>query len=56
MKADKLSECNTGGEIDKLYLINVSDCILDKDKLVRIKRKYGKFKRPIIELKDGLKT
>ena len=32
--------------IDKIYLMNASDCVFENGN-VRVKRKYGKFKRTI---------
>ena len=39
--------CPPSDEISKVYLINASDCVFENDN-VRIKRKYGKFKRKVI--------
>ena len=46
-KAPKLKDKYYPDKISKVYLINASDCIFE-DGNVRIKRKYGKFKRKVI--------
>ena len=46
-----MGKCNTYGNIKAVYLIKNSDYISDeKGMIVRMKRKYGKFDRKIIEL------
>lgn len=34
-----------------IYLINSEDCVFENDTLIRLKRKYGKFKRPVFKFK-----
>ena len=45
---EKENTCNftLSDNIDKIYLINASDCVFENGN-VRVKRKYGKFKRAI---------
>jgi len=45
---EKENACNftLSDDIDKIYLINASDCVFENGN-VRVKRKYGKFKRVI---------
>lgn len=38
-------------EIKSIYLMQISDCVFEGDTMVRVKRKYGKYKRPIIRVK-----
>ena len=41
-------KCNVGIDIESIYVLDLKDCVFDKNGvLVRIKRKYGKFKRQI---------
>ena len=47
MEKENTSICSTSDEISKVYLINASDCVFENGN-VRIKRKYGKFKRKVI--------
>lgn len=37
------------GGVKKIYLLNPSDCVFDGG--FRVKRKYGKFKRVVHEIK-----
>lgn len=38
-------------EINAIYLVKVSDCVIEGDTIVRMKRKYGKHKRQVIKVK-----
>lgn len=40
-----------GGGITSVYLCNWKDFVFEGNKIVRKKRKYGKFKRPILKFK-----
>jgi hypothetical protein len=42
--------CKPLTEIEKVYLLNLNDCVIDGDTIVRMKRKYGKFKRKVVVL------
>lgn len=33
------------------YIMNASDVVIEGDQFIRIKRKYGKFKRPVYAYK-----
>ena len=40
--------CSSHGGISKVYLLNHKDCVFEDDVLVRLKRKYGKYKREVV--------
>jgi len=41
--------CKTGiNKIEKIYFIQQSDCVVENNVIVRLKRKYGKFKREVV--------
>lgn len=39
--------CKAGVDIDSIYILDPKDCVFENGVLVRIKRKYGKFKRQV---------
>lgn len=39
--------CSSSNKISKVYLINTKDIVFENGTMVRIKRKYGKFKRVV---------
>lgn len=39
--------CNYGSAISKVYIIQMKDIVIENG-VVRMKRKYGKFKREVI--------
>ncbi len=44
-------ECKSGIDIESIYVFDPKDCVFDKHGVfVRLKRKYGKFLRPIYKL------
>lgn len=48
-------ECGRLPDINpNTYIMNLNDCVIENGKL-RIKRKYGKFKRPIYKMDYGAK-
>jgi hypothetical protein len=42
------SKCKNESKIVGITIINADDCVFENGKL-RVKRKYGKFQRPIIK-------
>lgn len=42
-----VSGCCSSDKIIKLYLLDPNDCVYENGVMVRIKRKYGKFKRVV---------
>ena len=42
-----VSGCCSSNKIIKLYLLDPKDCVFENGVMVRIKRKYGKFKRVV---------
>ena len=50
MEKENTCNCSSSDNISKAYLINESDCVFENDN-VRIKRKYGKFKRTVLRIK-----
>lgn len=40
-----VSGCSSSNNISKVYLLDPKDCVFENGVFVRIKRKYGKFKR-----------
>ena len=49
MEKENTCNCSSSDKISKVYLINASDCVFE-DSTVRIKRKYGKFKRKVFAI------
>lgn len=47
MEKENKCGCSSSDNISKVYLINANDCVFENGN-VRIKRKYGNFKRKII--------
>lgn len=43
-------KCTGGGSIVAITLIEASDLKRDKDGKLKLKRKYGKFKRPVFHI------
>lgn len=41
--------CNKAGLIKSVYILNLSDIVIENGVMIRVKRKYGKFKRPILK-------
>ena len=39
--------CSSSDKISKVYLLDPKDCVFENGVMVRIKRKYSKFKRVI---------
>ena len=50
MEKENTCNCSSSDNISEMYLINASDCVFENDN-VRIKRKYGKFKRTVLKIK-----
>ena len=50
MEKENMCNCSSSDKIDKIYLISSNDCVFENDN-VRIKRKYGKFKRTVLRIK-----
>ena len=50
MEKENTCNCSSSDKIDKMYIIEASDCVFENDN-VRIKRKYGKFKRTVLRIK-----
>ena len=50
MEKENTCNCSSSDKIDKIYIINASDCVFENGN-VRIKRKYGKFKRVVLKIK-----
>jgi hypothetical protein len=43
--------CNDNTKITKMLVVNINDLVFAPNgNIVRIKRKYGKYKRPIIKV------
>lgn len=44
-------KCNDFGGINRkdIFIINAKDCVFNNGEFVRIKRSYGKYKRPVIK-------
>ena len=53
VKPLKEIKCNNFGGINTkdIFILNAKDCIFNNGEFVRIKRSYGKYKRPVINLK-----
>ena len=49
----KIGECSTGGA-KSMYIVDMNDLVFEGDTVVRIKRKYGKFKRAVVKI-DSIK-
>lgn len=47
MISENKDVCCNEIKISKIFLLLKKDCIFEDNKIVRIKRKYGKFKRTI---------
>lgn len=43
-------KCADKTNIKRVIVFNISDAVWDGYKFVRLKRKYGKFERPVYEL------
>ena len=39
--------CSSSDKISKVYLLDPKDCVFENGVMVRMKRKYGKFKRVV---------
>jgi hypothetical protein len=39
--------CSVSDKISNIYLLDPQDCIFENGVIVRMKRKYGKFKRTV---------
>ena len=39
--------CSSSDNISKVYLLDSKDCVFENGVMVRMKRKYGKFKRVV---------
>ena len=39
---------NATNKIEKIYFIKQSDCVFENNVIIRLKRKYGKFKREVL--------
>lgn len=47
----ELSCKSTTGPIKCAYILRISDCVFDESgKFIRMKRKYGKFKRKTVKI------
>lgn len=44
-----IDTCNKSGVIKTVFILNLSDLVMKDGIIVRVKRKYGKFKRPILK-------
>lgn len=44
---DVSSCCSSSDKISKVYLLDTNDCVFENGVIVRMKRKYGKFKRVV---------
>jgi len=42
-----LPSCPCSDKISKVYLLDQNDCVFENGVIVRMKRKYGKFKRVV---------
>ena len=48
LRLDAVSGCCSSSEkISKVYLIDPNDCVFENGVMVRMKRRYGKYKRVI---------
>jgi hypothetical protein len=43
--------CKEVNPIKSIYVIQLKDCVFKDNEFIRMKRSYGKYKRPIIKLK-----
>lgn len=50
-----MSDNNGNSKITAIYFLDANDCVFDGDTLIRMKRKYGKFKREVKCYKPNLK-
>jgi hypothetical protein len=50
-RSSKQDICLDGGKIKEIYFIEPNDIVWDHGKIVRLKRKYGKFKRTVFNVK-----
>jgi len=48
-----INGCPSDDSISEVYLLNPNDCIFENYVIVRMKRKYGKFKRPVYKLTNS---
>lgn len=39
--------CSSSDKISKVYLLDPKDCVFENGVMVRMKRKYGKYKRVV---------
>lgn len=47
IKSDMTECCNSCNQLSKIYLLSPNDCVFENGVMVRVKRKYGKFKRVV---------
>ena len=45
--------CRSSDKMSKVYLLDAKDCVFENGVMVRIKRKYGKFKRVVHVIEDN---
>lgn len=50
----KIGECSAG-VAKSMYIVDMNDLVFEGNTVVRIKRKYGKFKRAVIKIDCGQK-
>lgn len=51
-KNNSSHNCKAGIDIDSIYILDPKDCVFENGVFVRLKRKYGKFKRPVFKLNN----
>lgn len=49
LKAAPFTGCNEPKLIKSIYVVKASDCVFKDNEFVRIKRKYGKYKREVFK-------